>query len=81
METKQNEGLGLVEYVEPAELLKHVEPIFPTQSSLLWYVRRHRAELAQREAFIIVGRRLLFHPVRFSAVVREIGELAAKGGA
>ncbi len=81
MDTNVNAaGPQLAEYIELIPLLEQVRHTFPTVSSLNWFIRSHRPELVRRGTFIVVNRRLRFHPVRFQQAVREIGEsIAAKG--
>jgi hypothetical protein len=63
----------LDEYVDHTELLPLVKNFFPTRNSLRWYVRRHRATLAQCGAIISVAGRHRFHPQRFMRAVVETG--------
>lgn len=81
MQSTENTAPPLGEFVGMADLLaiETVNAKFPTRHSLEWYLRRHRDQLAERGALILVAGRLQFHPVRFQAAVVEIGRQAAAG--
>jgi hypothetical protein len=61
---------------------KSREHIFPSEESARWQVRKHKAELIEAGALIIVAGRQMVVPERFDAAVFDIGRrLAAKKAA
>lgn len=67
------------EFVDLHELLPHVrESGLPSEHSTRWYVRRHRQELVEGGALIVIAGRLRFHPKRFKELAVEIGREQAK---
>jgi len=62
-----------VRTVTPEEQQKRNPAMFPSISSIQWFMRAHREELAAKGAVISpTGRKLLVQPV-FDQVVIEIG--------
>lgn len=50
------------------------EAVFPSPTSLQWFIRRHRARLIEADALLQVSRRNLIHPDKFDAEVLAIGQ-------
>jgi hypothetical protein len=69
----------LADFVDLRELLPRVKQTFPTEQSLKWFVRQHRAELAESGALIVITGRLRFHPQRFMEAGVAIGRNQAMG--
>lgn len=63
---------SLAEYREPRRHL------FPSDSSLAWYIRQHRAELAETGAIVKHRNQLRAVPDRFDAYLLEAGRRAAQ---
>lgn len=60
------------------------ERAFPSQNTLDWYLRQHRAELVNRGALVLHANRWHIVADRFDAYVIEAGQQAAQrhaGGA
>lgn len=72
---------ALDEFVDLRALLHAVNHTFPTSDSVKWFVRQHKAELAEAGALINITGRLRFHPERFQRSAVEIGRRAVQGGA
>jgi len=51
--------------------------IFPSETSAVWYVRRHREALRKGHALYQIARRTYVDPVAFATVVRDIGRKTA----
>ena len=51
--------------------------IFPSESSLKWHLRVHRADLAAGGAILRVAGRLLIDPPKFDQVVLQIARAKA----
>ncbi|MBU1357643.1 MAG: hypothetical protein KKC79_02315 [Gammaproteobacteria bacterium] len=51
--------------------------IFPSTTSLDWFIRRHRARLASAGALAVICGRLLIHQEIFDKSVMEIGRRLA----
>lgn len=66
----------LAEFVNLNDLLRQVQPHFPTVDSVRWFYRNHRERLANAGAVIVIAGRLHFHPQRFQKSVAEIGRAA-----
>ena len=71
---------ALDEFVDKRTLLPVVKDHLATEQSVNWFVRRHREQLADNGALILVAGRLRFHPARFKQSVVEIGARAAGAG-
>ena len=69
---------GLVPLARYAEARPHV---FQSQESVRWFVRRHRGELAESGALLMVAGRWFADAPVFDRVVAEVGRRAARGGA
>lgn len=52
--------------------------IFPSQTSLQWHMRQHRAELARRGALLKVAGRVLIDSQRMDEAVLALGHAAAQ---
>lgn len=63
--TVGGEPMGLIEYQEARPRL------FPSESSLRWYLRHNRAELVAAGALLLHTGRWLVDAARFDAFVRE----------
>lgn len=81
MQDTQPPAATLDEFVDLRALLPSVNHTFPTPDSVKWFVRQHRAELAEAGALINITGRLRFHPERFQRSAVEIGRRAAQGSA
>lgn len=55
------------------------ERLFPSEGSMQWFVRNHRAELIERGALLLHAGKWHAHETRFDAFVIEAGQLAARG--
>lgn len=69
----------LAEYIDLIEVQRKL-PHFPTIDSFRWFVRRHRDELANRGALILIAGRQKFNLSLTEAVILEAGRRAALGG-
>lgn len=67
----------LEQFVDVREMHQHVRQIFATVDSLRWFVRRHRAQLVQDQAMIVIAGRMRFNPKRFKESAINIGLRAA----
>lgn len=52
--------------------------LFPSETSLAWYIRRNRAELVKAGALLIIGKRQYINPAPFDQVVVRIGMATAE---
>lgn len=57
------------------------EHIFPSQTSLRWFIRKNRASLVERLALLRLAGRLVVNPTVFDEVVMTTGHLAMKAAA
>lgn len=49
------------------------EVVFPSPTSLQWFIRRHRARLVETGALLHVAGRLLIHAPKFDQAVMDLG--------
>lgn len=49
------------------------EEVFPSATSLAWFMRQHRARLIEAGALVQISGRNLLHEERFDKLVLEIG--------
>lgn len=66
--------------VSPQDYQSSRSRIFPSESSLRWHLRAHRADLAAGGAVVRVAGRLLIDPLRFDEVVLTIAREKAASG-
>jgi len=78
MDVKTQDAPPLEEYVDLPALLPAVAHTFPTELSLRWFARQHRAELAAAGALICLAGRLRFHPALFERAAIEIGRSSVR---
>jgi hypothetical protein len=57
----------------PREYREPRSRVFPSESSVTWYMRTHRARLVSAGALLKIGNRTYIHPERFDRVVLEVG--------
>ena len=55
--------------------------LFPSEQSLLWFLRKHRRELVSAGALLIVAGRNHIDPTACDEVVLRVGRAAAERGA
>lgn len=68
---------SLDDYIDINRLQEAVSTAFPTVDSLRWFVRRHRHQLVEHNALIVVAGRMRFHPDMFKQTVMSVGLRAA----
>lgn len=66
---------GLVLQQQYQEARRH---LFPSDSSLVWYIRQHRPALADRGAILLIAGRWHVNADAFDAYVLDTGAAAAK---
>lgn len=54
------------------------EHVFPSDGSLTWFVRQHRARLVKAGALVMLGGQWHAHEPKFDSTVLEIGQEAAE---
>jgi hypothetical protein len=64
----------LVPLTEYREQRQH---LFPSNGSLEWFVRKHRATLIEAGALLMIGGRHFAHPEKFDAYIPGAGKEAA----
>lgn len=74
METSVKDLIGRAAYREQNT---HV---FPSASSLDWFIRQHRTELIQSGAIVKIAKRWLVAPTVFDTTAIQIGKRLAQGG-
>lgn len=52
--------------------------VFPSETALLWFMRRRREKLVSSHAFVVVNRRVLVDAEIFDRVVMEVGREVAE---
>lgn len=57
----------------PRDYVSAAQNVFPSESSLKWFIRRHKQELVAAGALLIINRRSLIDPPRFDAAVIKSG--------
>lgn len=67
----------LAALMRPSAYREQRSHIFPSDGSLEWFTRTHRAELQRAGALVEVGGRLFVHEQRFDDFVLTGGKVAA----
>jgi hypothetical protein len=71
-ETAAKELVPMLEYQQARPHL------FPSEQSMRWYVRQHRAALVEADALVMVARRYLVVPSAIDAFVLRGGKATAQ---
>lgn len=62
----------------PVDYQASRKQLFPTPTSLAWFMRQHRQELVKAGALLIVAGRKVLDPVKTDGVVVAVGRRAAR---
>jgi hypothetical protein len=74
---KQSEACSVDEFVSLDALQEQLKTFFPSDTSLSWHLRQHRAEYITAGAIIVIGRRVFAHPEKFKRTMPEVAARAA----
>jgi hypothetical protein len=68
----------LASLVPLAEYGEARHQVFPSASSMAWFVRQHKSELVERGAILMIAGRWFVEPSVFDAYIVEHGKTAAR---